>query len=394
MHLPHSRSLARSAAGSGDAGLTPFVDAHLLGGERRRRRSLTAGSDGRGRWANLVAIHQQISWSDRLGSPFTARVLTILAAEISAGGPAAILTDGWPGDPLADALALRMARALHALVLMDAEPDLVACYPPNASAGMEPLRALLPRVLERRQDFIGAFLASPPQTNEVGRSAVLLEGFLQIASTTGLPLRLLEIGATSGLNTIWDRYGYRFGGAAWGDPRSPVRLSPDWSGPLPPLQASPQVVARHACDLAPIDLEEADARLRLRACVWADQRERLSRLEAAIALTRKVALRVERADASAWMRMRLDEAVEKCVNVLYHSIMWQYLLRSSQDDIAQSIRHAGIRATPSASVGWLRFEPPRSHARPELHLTLWPGGRDRRLAIAHPHGSAVTWFAT
>ena len=339
-------------------------------------------------------MHRQIGWSDRLGSPFTARVLTILAAEISAGGPAAILTDGWLGDPLADALALRMAAALHALVLMDAEPDLAACYPPNPLVGMEPLRTVLSRVLERRQAFIGEFLASPPQTNEVGRSAVLLGGFLQVASETGLPLRLLEIGASAGLNTVWDRYGYRLGGAAWGDARSPVRLSPDWTGPLPPLEASPRVVARHACDLAPIDLEQADARLRLRSYVWADQRERLARLEAAIALCRAVGVRVERADASAWVRTRLEEPVERCVTVLCHSIMWQYLPRSSQDHIAQSIRHAGTRATPSAPIGWLRFEPPRADARPELRLTLWPGGRDRRLAIAHPHGNAVTWLAT
>jgi len=36
------------------------------------------------------------------------------------------------------------------------------------------------------------------------------------------------------------------------------------------------VIERHACDIAPIDLEDSAQRLRLRAYIWADQRERLS----------------------------------------------------------------------------------------------------------------------
>ncbi len=352
---------------------------------------MAGGCDGQARSATLAALRKQIGWCDGLGSPFTARLLAILAAEIAAGGIAARLTDGWSGDPLADALGLRLAGAMHALVLMHAEPELAACYPTDAAGDMEAISAVLPLVLERRQGFIAEFLGSAPQTNEVGRSAVLLGGFLQIASETALPLRLLEIGASAGLNTIWDRYHYRFGAAAWGDPRSPVSLSPGWTGTLPPLEAPLHVLDRRACDLAPVDLEQADARLRLRSYVWADRRDRLCRLEAAIALSRTTGCPVERADASVWVR-RLD-AAEGCVTVLYHSITWQYLPRSSQVDIARNIHRAGRRATASAPVAWLRFEPRQPDARPELRLTLWPGGRDRRLALAQPHGSAVTWCA-
>ena len=67
------------------------------------------------RAAVLEAFGKQIAWCERLGSPFTARLLGLLAEDIAAGGPAAELAGHWPGDPVADALALRLAGALHAL---------------------------------------------------------------------------------------------------------------------------------------------------------------------------------------------------------------------------------------------------------------------------------------
>ena len=65
------------------------------------------------RAAILSAFGQQIGWCERLGSPLTAEVLTLLAQDIGGGGAGASLVDAWPGDPAADALPLRLAGALH-----------------------------------------------------------------------------------------------------------------------------------------------------------------------------------------------------------------------------------------------------------------------------------------
>ena len=345
--------------------------------------------DGGGR-AALDAFAKQIRWCESLGSPFTARLLTILADDIAAGGATAELVRSWAGDPVADALPLRMAAALHALALTEAAPALVACYPPHA-ATMEQLRSIVTSVVDEHRTTIRTFLSSAPQTNEVGRSGVLAGGFLQIAEETGLPLRLLEIGASAGLNIIWDRYHYQFGAAAWGDPRSAVQIAPCWEGPSPPVYAPVRVIERLACDISPIDLDDAAQRLRLRAYVWPDQRERLSRLESAIDLARACGSRVERANAGDWVRAKIRESAEASVTVLYHSIMWQYLPAESQDDIRVSLERAGDRATKASPLAWLRFEPLHPDSRPELRLTLWPSGREVCLAVAHPHGSSVRW---
>jgi hypothetical protein len=118
--------------------------------------------------------------------------------------------------------------------------------------------------------------------------------------------------------------------------------------------------------------------------IWADQRERQSRLESAIDLARAHGPRVERADAADWVRTKLREPAASGATVLYHSIMWQYLSSETQADIRESLERAGDRATSAAPLAWLGFEP-------ELRMTLWPGARDVRLAVAHPHGSSVQW---
>ncbi len=339
-----------------------------------------------------AAFDQQVAWCASLGSPFTARVLGLLAEDLANGGPTAGHVGGWPGDPQADAVPLRLAAALHALVLAGTAPDLAVLYPPHPLDDRDRLRAALLDALVAHRDFVGSFLQSPPQTNEVGRSAVLLGGFHLVARRTGLPLRLLEIGASAGLNLNWDRYRYRLGPVAWGPQGSAVMLAPDWEGAPPPLAPDLRVEERAACDRSPIDLDEAEQRLRLRAYVWPDQRDRLDRLEAAVALARAVGTRVERADAAEWVPAQLARSAEGRATVLYHSIMWQYLASGAQERISRAVQEAGTRATATAPLAWLRFEPTTPDSKPELHLTLWPGGHRHRLAVARAHGTAVEWL--
>ncbi|KAB2849014.1 MAG: DUF2332 family protein, partial [Hyphomicrobiaceae bacterium] len=57
----------------------------------------------------VVAFRKQVEWCEKLGSPFTARLLEAAAADLESGGAIAALLGQWPGDPAADALALRYA---------------------------------------------------------------------------------------------------------------------------------------------------------------------------------------------------------------------------------------------------------------------------------------------
>lgn len=72
---------------------------------------------------------------DRLGSPFTARLLRVLATQLRLGGAVAEKVLSWPGDPstVADAVALRLVGGLHALALAGQDVDLAAVYGDDAS---------------------------------------------------------------------------------------------------------------------------------------------------------------------------------------------------------------------------------------------------------------------
>ena len=244
--------------------------------------------------------------------------------------------------------------------------------------------------LERHEPALLRFLDSPPQTNEVARCAVLLGGFLAVARQTGRPLALLEIGASAGLNLHWDDYGYEIGKASWGPATAPLRLAPEWRGPLPAL-GPVEVRARQGCDRRPIDPSDAHDRLRLRAYVWADQEARLARLNAALEHVAGHGTRVEQADAADWLEARLAARPAGLATVLFHSIVWQYLPAVAQERIEAALERTGAAANADAPLAWLRMEPSPGGGHTELRLTVWPGAREQVLADADFHGRWVSW---
>jgi len=334
-----------------------------------------------------------------LGSPFSAEVLDLMRLDGLAGGVMARLMAPFAEldfqAQMAAATPLRPLGFVHDCVLSGEAADLAALYPPVTNiADRDALGPALRRLFEARFDAAQAFVRSPPQTNEVRRTLCLLGGFTTLAQETGLPLRLFEIGASAGLNLNWDRFQYRLGDLArWGDPKSPVLIDGDWEGEAPPL--GPVTVAgRRGCDIAPIDVRDARSARRVQAYVWAGQADRLARLQAAIEMARATGLDLVEADAADWVEAHIRPA-EGVVTVLYHSVMWSYLPADTQGRITAHMEAVGDRATRQAPVAWLTMEP----AQPvqlfmELALRVWPNGGRRRLALVHPHGSAVRWGAS
>ncbi len=343
----------------------------------------------------LQAFERQAESCRKLGAAFTADVVDTLADQLRGEGPLSALLSDWPGDPWAEAVPLRLCGALHALALGE-NVALAALYPPRATTlDRQAFVRELNAAIASDGAFFEQMLRQPPQTNEIGRSAVLLGGFAEIARQTQLPLALLEIGASAGLNLRWDRYRFELGQCAWGDPSSPVRVAAEWRGTPPTLPQSIQVATRAGCDRAPLNPRSAADRRSLLAYCWPEQSERVARLKAALDLTSSDDLTVERADAATWLRRQLEQRRDGLATVVYHSIVWQYLEDTTRDALRTSIDDAGGRATDDAPLAWLRFEFDGAGLQPpELTLTTWPGGVRRRLATAHPHGTSVDWLRT
>lgn len=350
--------------------------------------------------AILSAFELQIDWCEKLGSPFTASVLRIVKAEIAAGGDATEIALSVEGDPVASGLALRMAGGLHYLALSGREPELVPFYENGAALGMaepERLAAAIDRALRRREADMVSFVRAAVQTNEATRSAALLGGFLQIAQECAAPLALYEIGASAGLNLLWDSYFYRLGEErVWGDPASPVILESQWSGEAPALGQRVRVVSRAGCDTDPIDVRNEEAVLRASAYFWPDQPERLERFRRACAMTADAGVELAALGAGDWLATVLPERPHDAAAVVFHSIMWQYMPPEEQERVRSLIEAAGSQAGSSAPLFWLRLEPDEDKSVFDLKLTSWSakGGKEqtRRLAWSHPHGKLVRWL--
>lgn len=326
------------------------------------------------------------------GSPMYAALLRRAADDVRARGPVARLVSGFRGDPRRDAFPLRLLGSVHARVLAGGAPELARFYPSTGGA-WEPQagsRAWL-ALVDARADELRPELDRPVQTNEVGRCAALLGGFLEIARRARVPVALLELGASAGLNLRFDRYRYELGDWSWGEPAASVALRARWRGPIP-RRIPVRVASRRGCDLAPIDPRDPAARLRLESFVWADQTERFAALRTALEVARADALEVERAGAASWLEHALAERPKDAATVVFHSVVWPYLPAAEQRALRALLERAGKDADAAAPLAWLRMEGVElAHA--ELRLRLWPDGAEQLLAHAHYHGSWIEWLA-
>ena len=330
----------------------------------------------------------QAGHCERIGSSLYSGLLDGAAEDFEAGGPVADVLGGHQDDPADSMLALRLMGAVNRLVLQGVEPALGELY---AAAERNPKAewAEFMAVVERNAAELRELVESPVQTNEVGRCAALLPGFLTVAES-GLPLRLLEVGASAGLNLRWDAYRYRAGDFAWGPAGSPVTLDFELTGeihPNPP--AGVEVAERRGCDAAPVDAATAEGRETLLAYVWPDQKERVGRLRAALGLAARLPVAVDREAAAAWIARRLAAPATGQMTVVFHSIVVQYLSEAEREQFELHVRDAAGWATAEGPLAWLRMEPAGELA--EVRLTVWPGGEERLLGRAGYHGSPVVF---
>ncbi len=323
-----------------------------------------------------------------LGSPFTAQLCRLSAERLTADLPLARRLFAWEGDltPGGHNVPLRWCGAFHALVLSGRAPALAALYPP-AQPDDDRLWQALVAALAANEAFLDHFLDSPPQTNEVARSAALIAVGHWLAARLGLPLRLSELGASAGLNLNWDRYALVLGDARFGPADAALTLRPENHGSLPP-PAAPQVVERRGVDLRPTDAADPAQALRLRAYVWPDQAARLDRLTHALALPPAP---VDAGDAAPWLAARLAEPHPGETHLVYHTIAWQYFPAATRAACLATLAEAGARATARAPLACFAMENDGQSPGAKMEITLWPGAITIPLGRIDFHGRWLDW---
>ena len=337
-----------------------------------------------------LLLREQANTCNAFGSPLYGDLLECAAREVEGGGNLLfdLIAPHDAPSGRSGALALRLMAAVHRLVLTGRAPALMPHYP--SVGGSQPNAwAAFASVVADQRDLLVPLIALPCQTNEVGRAAALAFGFFEIAAATGLPLQLLELGASAGLNLRWDQYRYGGGGASWGHQESQVDLVGLWKE-APPTLTEIRVVERRGCDPRPVDPTTAEGRLSLEASIWADQTERFARLRGALDVARQIPVSVDQESADTWLPRQLAVTRSGVASVVFHSIVQEYFSDETRNAVFACLTEAGSRATPDAPLFWLRLEPVSDvDLRYAVTLTSWPKGEERIVAWSGPHGSDV-----
>jgi hypothetical protein len=328
-------------------------------------------------------------------SPLCVAIMTNAADDIESEGTVAELFADIPVAPGA-APTLRLLGALHYLVLSGQAPSLSEYYP--SAGGTRNPEHVWPVVLATLQESFAQIkerLYRTVQTNEPGRATVLFPALLWLTERYQLPIRLLEIGASAGLNLFIDRFCYVVEGVLLGDASSTVRFIEPWTVPpdldLVGAAKSLSIVERAGCDLAPLDVRDPEDRLTLLSYIWPDELERLARLRAAIDIATSDPPGVTAQGAAHWLSQMLSSGRPGELTVIWHSLFRQYVVANERQVLDLMFRHAVERRPSDRPVVWLSMEPGSAEiSNVELTLKI-QDGEEYRLASCGDHGPPVCW---
>lgn len=335
-----------------------------------------------------AAFEVQADNNARLDSPFTARVLRIAGATLAPGSPLTDRMFDWEGNvgAFGQSLPLRFLAGLHALVLTGECPAMVAIYPPNPTPSDDQITDALRIAITDHADTLDRWLDLPPQTNEVRRAAVMVAAGHWLAAQYDLPMRVYELGASAGLNLMWDQFALKAGDIWLGPKDAPVLLTPDWRGDRP-AGTTPQVLSRRGVDLMPMDITDPKDLLRMSSYLWADQPERLARSKAAASI---FDAHVDQGDAAEWLEAQLDNVAPDHLTLIYHTIAWQYFPTETQNRCLAAIKTAAQHG-PIAHLSMEADD--RKGEGASITLTLWPECQKLTLGRVDFHGRWVDWSA-
>ncbi len=293
--------------------------------------------------------------------------------------------------------AVLLLAAVQYLLLRGAQHPLARHYP-VLSGAPAPDEPAWPRFREfcltHRAELERLVATRTTQTNVIRRCAALLPAFASIARREARPLALVEIGPSAGLNLNWDLYRYLYtrGGrevARWGDPAARVAVECELrAGELPLPEAPVAISSRSGIDLAPVDIDDDDAVLWLRALIWPEHLERHATLARAIDVARRVRPPLLRGDAVEAIQPVLRALPREVAAVVFAT----HALYQIPPERLRMLQDALQRASEVAPLWFVSLEFTGADRSELIRVRFASAEREVvRLATASPHGWWLDW---
>ena len=287
-----------------------------------------------------------------------------------------------------------MLAALHYRALQGDE-ELAPLYGAIGTSSPDEFARGVVDQLEARPELVRDELHRATQTNEPGRSAVIGAVLRELNQRGLADIHLIDVGTSMGLNLFPDQYRVNVD-----DPSDPSVLTmfdvyaSATKGPLPTIHQ------RIGIDRNPLDPNEPDDVVWLRACLWPEEPGRAARF-ASILEQMRTWPPVTRLRGSAIER--IDDAVAGCspdaTPVIFHTWVASYFSLEEQ----RAWRERAMRHVANGAV-WIYFEFPWSVAglRPPHSDIVSPRHGGTQIVVseagsepaswgwAHPHGR---WIA-
>jgi hypothetical protein len=239
-------------------------------------------------------------------------------------------------------------------------------------------------------DFLEAFVRDQRvQTNEVQRCWVLAPLFSRVAERTGAgEIDIVELGPAAGLNLLWDRYRCAYVARSIGPADAPLVLRGEERRPIREtlLEQSPRVRRRVGIDLEPVDVTTRAGVLFLKCWVWADQTERLERMDAAIAAVRADPPELIQGDFVELLPEVLAAQPRDVPTVVFQTAALGYVEPERRERVRRALDDAGVELP----LAFVSAGNPRTGVMDwGLRIVYWPGGGREFVGHADYHGAWI-----
>ena len=284
---------------------------------------------------------------------------------------------------------LLLNGAVHALA--ELYPDI---HPEPPAAEADPYPLFRDFCIHHRHEIENLITSYHVQTNEVRRCACLLPAFgIAAKQAPGLPLTLVEIGASAGLNLLWDHYGYNYGnGNIYGNGISSVQLTCTLRGDRwPPFpETFPKIASRIGIDLNPVDIQDKSAVNWLSAFIWPEHSARFDLLHHAIEIARNNPLDLRKGNALELLPGIMETVPLDVLPCLVHTFVSNQMSPEARNGMVNIIADYGSKR----DICCISIDLSEKYKYPRLELLSYADGvkAHRHLANCSGHSRWLEWI--